>query len=131
MTDQSMIEKVARAMQADAGKPADELFWTTAGTSAGIWRQLATAAIKAMREEAGWQPIETAPRDGTHFLATAIVRNVKTGARWWETYVIWADDETGEIHPDCDHGWSNIDDYSHWMPLPAPPIDAALKGEEG
>ncbi|WP_311269605.1 DUF551 domain-containing protein [Sphingobium sp. WCS2017Hpa-17] len=84
--------------------------------------------VASLDGDGGWQPIETAPRDGTHFLATAIVRNVKTDARWWETYVIWADDETGEIHPDCDHGWSSIDDYSHWMPLPAPP-DAALKGE--
>ena len=31
-------------------EPADELYWDTPGTGAGIWRSLAAAAIKAMRE---------------------------------------------------------------------------------
>lgn len=46
----SMKEAVARAMQADAGHPADELYWDTPCTGAVVWRSLATAAIKAMRE---------------------------------------------------------------------------------
>ncbi|OAH41851.1 hypothetical protein AX777_21300 [Sphingobium yanoikuyae] len=45
-----VIERVARAMQADAGEPADELYWSTPGTGAGIWRTLAAAAIRAMRD---------------------------------------------------------------------------------
>lgn len=79
------------------------------------------------RNNPPWMPIETAPRDGTHFLATILVRNIKTGKSWWETYVIWADDETQEVHNDCDHGWTQIDDYSYWMPLPDDPDARAIK----
>lgn len=46
----TMVERVARAMQADAGHPADELYWSTPWTGAVVWRSLATAAINAMRE---------------------------------------------------------------------------------
>lgn len=67
-----------------------------------------------------WQPIETAPLD-QRFLAALVVRNNKTGKRWWEMHVVWIDDEDYQIHADSDAGWSNIDDYTHWMPLPAPP----------
>ena len=79
--------------------------------------------------ERGWQPIETAPRDGTQFLATTLVKRID-GRQWWEMHLIWADDETGEVHRDCEQGWSSIDDYFYWRPLPdAPAIDAALVGE--
>ena len=92
---------------------------------------LASAAIVLRNLEAqglvvsqGWQPIETAPRDGTPFIAKAYVSSTKTGAKWEENHVIWCHDETGEIHSDCEQGWQ-VDDYSLWMPLPAPPIAAA------
>ncbi|RZL77249.1 MAG: hypothetical protein EOP66_09155 [Sphingomonas sp.] len=68
----------------------------------------------------GWQDIASAPRDGTPFIATLIVHN-QSGQKWWETHVIWADDETGEVASECEAGWTRVDDYSHWMPMPAPP----------
>lgn len=49
-TEQTMIERVARAMQADAGQPADEAYWETACTGAAVWRSLARAAIQSMTE---------------------------------------------------------------------------------
>ena len=66
-----------------------------------------------------WQPIETAPKDGTPMLATLEVNSL-CGVKWWQTDVVFCDDETGEIHNDCDFGW-RLDDYSHWQPLPEPP----------
>jgi hypothetical protein len=69
----------------------------------------------------GWQPIATAPKDGTKFLAALCVTNIHAGNSWWEMHVIWPDDETGEVHSDCEQGWSRIDDYSHWMQLPEAP----------
>ena len=72
-----------------------------------------------------WQPIETAPRDGTCFLGGLLV-NHWTSARdsyttYFEVHVVFCDEETGEISSDCDcDGWS-IDDYTHWQPLPPPP----------
>jgi hypothetical protein len=78
----------------------------------------------------GWQGIATAPRDGTPFIATLVVHNL-SGQKWWETHVIWADDETGEVASECEAGWSRVDDYSHWMPLPAPPAPAHPSTQEG
>ena len=66
-----------------------------------------------------WQPIETAPRDGSEFLAVVEVKNLY-GLRWHERRVIWVDEETGDLSEDCDFGWS-LDDYTHWMPLPDAP----------
>lgn len=60
-----------------------------------------------------WQPIETAPKDGTMILAyehdgLPIYRDTK----WQDGGWLWA-----EIIDGYDAGWSP----SHWMPLPAPP----------
>lgn len=76
------------------------------------------AAAKAARE---WQPIETAPRDGTPFLATTLVVNSQTGEQWWEPNVIWATDDNG----DWDRGWG-FDSYTHWQPISEPYAIRAL-----
>jgi hypothetical protein len=56
---------------------------------------------------AKWQPIETAPKDGTVFLAA-------DNDGWvWESFYI--DDIDG--FDACCHGVP-----THWMPLPAPPV---------
>lgn len=62
-----------------------------------------------------WLPIKDAPRDGTEIVAAIKVRHIK-GGMWWERHVIAADEETGELHPDYDHGWT-FDDYELWMSL--------------
>lgn len=66
-----------------------------------------------------WNDVSSAPTDGTPFLATLEVQNQKTGVRWRETYVVWLDDETGEIKSDCDCGWDRISDFDAWAPIPA------------
>jgi hypothetical protein len=65
-----------------------------------------------------WRPIETAP-DDDWFLAAIEVRH-KNGGHWWEYHVVWLDDETEDIHTDCEQGWS-ISDYSHWIAVPNVP----------
>jgi hypothetical protein len=58
-----------------------------------------------------WQPIETAPRDGTKLL---LFRQTKNGGRC----------DTGYWHqpanPDYKGFWT-ASRVSHWMPLPEPP----------
>jgi hypothetical protein len=66
-----------------------------------------------------WQPIETAPKDGTRILVFEKI--------WPEIVVAEWDEGTGH-HP----GWrvypntESLDtcDPTHWMPLPEPPVAA-------
>lgn len=68
-----------------------------------------------------WQPIETAPRDGTEILVTSEYGDVSV-VRWlhndWQgmcdgepSIAAQGDTYTDYHHPFC----------SHWMPLPEPP----------
>lgn len=59
-----------------------------------------------------WQPIETAPRDGTKFLAwdgdeLLIV--------WWCDGGRWISDNLQQYHP------GEYENPTHWQPLPSPP----------
>jgi hypothetical protein len=60
----------------------------------------------------GWQPIETAPKDGSPFLAYTISRGGFDPA---PTYRI----EIGQWKRDYFHAPQGIP--THWMPLPEPP----------
>ena len=85
----------------------------------------ANAALKAENE---WQPIETAPKDGTVFLGYKL-------GQFRECYKVPRDD----CDMWCFGGTSGADDLfpnikpTHWKPLPKPPaIDAAMaQGEKG
>ncbi len=75
-----------------------------------------------------WQPIETAPKDGTWILVLCPEGESKAEpfiqvARWMEF----------EVSREKDWAWGPLDDYfgsyrwylpsspTHWMPLPEPP----------
>lgn len=58
-----------------------------------------------------WQPIETAPRDGTQILAFWISGNIYGAVSWDNGLRSWI-----ELHED-------VYDPTHWMPLPPPPKD--------
>lgn len=75
-----------------------------------------------------WQPIETAPRDGSRVLV-------------WSKHYIWNGVYTaywgrnGELNP---FSWigghcrvSHIDHPTHWMPLPEPPSLEPSQEQEG
>ena len=63
-----------------------------------------------------WQPIETAPKDGTHILAWdgAVQVVVMWGTREKELLLI--ESENGP-HEECPTEWI----ATHWLPLPLPP----------
>lgn len=74
-----------------------------------------------------WQPIETAPRDGTPVLlfgqegmdiAHYDYDRARCGLNPWRRF------ETAEY----DNDWADIEGVTHWMHLPAPP---ASDGDEG
>lgn len=60
-----------------------------------------------------WQPIETAPKDGTAIWVSAVGvgEPVRTVQHWYGEWV--------NIYNGDSIGW----EPTHWMPLPAPPLD--------
>lgn len=80
-----------------------------------------------------WQPIETAPKDGTMFLCWVLAvryRETDDGQQYQQDasqvdFCMW------RIHEDLNDGWfdpfcgqiGDSQDVTHWMPLPAPPKD--------
>lgn len=71
-----------------------------------------------------WQPIETAPRDGTEFLAYS-TRCGKCDVVVWRDFgsygyfdPVQSDGECGPFENEFGYG---SDDATHWMPLPEPP----------
>lgn len=67
----------------------------------------------------GWMPINLKKLPKGEFLAAIHVRNAKGNGRW-ERHVLCLD-EDGRIDWDFGNGW-DIEDYSHWQPLPKPPV---------
>ena len=80
---------------------------------------LTDSALAKINEE--WQPIETAPKDNTVFLAWRKHATHPLMVRYEPSYD-WFANYDGE----------HVYDLTHWMPLPKPPaIDAAMaKGEK-
>lgn len=78
-----------------------------------IARDAWDAATKAARE---WQPIETAPRDGTHF--SGVVDGEVRCVMWGKTsHLPWR----GFILVDQGVECADLCDPTRWMPLPQPP----------
>jgi hypothetical protein len=86
--------------------------------------ELEAAAGAAEDWPGAWQPIETAPKDGTRILAYGVL-GLETGpsvgcVQWskkWsgsESHWVVSPNEASEYYPEsCE--------LTHWMPLPAPP----------
>jgi hypothetical protein len=79
----------------------------------GSWPDPVRAIAEALMEASQqWQPIETAPKDGTRMLLRLSNGEVFSG---------WGTEHAGfqRFHADgTDIGWLNP---RHWMPLPSPP----------
>lgn len=77
----------------------------------------------------GWQPIETAPRDGTAIL-------VHSRAGWIGSVSWWSDEDRDEEFDDScfqdEHGEPvEPADLTHWMPLPPAPPATSESGQGG
>ena len=76
-------------------------------------------AYEALRKRVEWQPIETAPRDGTKILCLERCGDMQVD--WWN------------LNGCTDRFWKEHGDqrfrYTHWMPLPEPPAALNKEGE--
>ena len=71
-----------------------------------------------------WQLIETAPKDKAHIrgLWVTCFRNTPQEHTVWQQFIgdIDEDGDFVDIEGGYCFGW-NVNDYTHWMPLPEPP----------
>jgi len=72
---------------------------------------------------ADWQPIETAPKDGTEVLLWGPYCGCPATAQWtgkaWAAY--WDGWRVVEYMSDFGTDYREFDMPTHWMPLPEPP----------
>ena len=88
--------------------------------------KLCALAVAKEREECAWQPIETAPKDGTNVLlinrkgnqAAGLWMNSLLGVGWYLR---------GGNQPDT--FFNDHHGPTHWMPLPPPPSAIRARGE--
>lgn len=98
-----------------------DFHWST--SSFGLWEQSIISALQSPTPE--WQPIETAPRDGTiilMFYPTRYLGPNKTIVGKWTKYNggSWQNDEFSMS--------DTPEQPTHWMPLPAAPKPDAEGG---
>ena len=89
------------------------------GHSDGVrLRDAIYAALTEVAQTPAWQPIETAPKDGTPVLV-ALIRD----ARVWRV----SDARFAKIGWYTDSGGQGCHWTTHWMPLPAAPVDGGRR----
>lgn len=71
-----------------------------------------------------WQPIETAPRDGTKILVFTIHGDIELTEyyeQWHDEYEPVENDLFRKVRKKAYEGW-NSNAFEYWMPLPEPPL---------
>jgi hypothetical protein len=102
--------------------------WNVEGGRASGPNALETMAIEAHRagqaherSMAGWQPIETAPKDGSEFQAWG----AEHGRGWWEPRArVNPESAALETWGRVDYDWEDWEAehrLTHWQPQPLPP----------
>lgn len=71
-----------------------------------------------------WQPIETAPTDGTKILLYRIHTNIEVGEFYWFEREVFDPTSDGLYRKRIQiygQNWNATGRPTHWMPLPSPP----------
>lgn len=88
----------------------------TAATEAGLMLKQHADRLRALLAEREWQPIETAPKDGTEVLLWIDDDEESPRKGHWEPRLSLNRPHKWSVA----YGWCE-DKPTHWMPLPAPP----------
>ena len=92
-----------------------------------VWKQLPVSIALVPSAAPGWQPIETAPKDGTRLiLGFALAESSWVG----EGYYHVGDCNWYEANTDPTDSWSDSCSPTHWRPLPAPPASDLVRSGE-
>ena len=114
MVSIATLEQAIDAIESLTSLVRDEYTQAEEDTLAALRAALANA------EPTGWQPIKTAPKDGSFYLAfgegKTWTQNQPNGCYPGEWYF---SESRGEWR-----GYSLTDESTHWMPLPTQPKDA-------
>lgn len=86
-------------------------------TVEGLGSQEAEALVDAVAQRAGWQPIATAPKDGTPILGAWCWA---PGDHWMITTLVWTEGGGWFERLTAWHRLSHCVP-KYWMPLPEPP----------
>jgi len=76
--------------------------------------------IPELKKHEGWQPIETAPINGS-ILISSTSQGVMEACHWNQWYSDSSKKGWMPANQDEEYG-SYVDDVTHWMPLPKAPI---------
>ncbi len=102
-------------------------FYAKSCESLDGWPALSLRAAPPL-PESPWRPMESAPRDGTPFLAWIEYRYNSVPTRGVYIIAVDPDEHDEALDPDYEEGW-DFEHYSGWMPLPAAP-DSPKGGED-
>lgn len=118
---EKMIEKIARCIWQLYPENIYDTFEKEINSNGGTWYFEQARIILNIIEENQWQPIKTAPKDGTHILVYADAKSAPFKGHFCGIT---------SVHWYCDR-WcmgKTKEDYlelaiqpTHWQPLPKPP----------
>ena len=100
------------------------------GETFTLWleKKLEAASRLAAPPVEGWQPIETAPKDGTWFLICCAEEGFNSyEVGQWDPYMAYTFEPEGDLYRKVKksiydwRGFNNMHRATHGMPLPTPP----------
>lgn len=113
-----MLETILKAMDRVSAPPVFMMAADKAGKA--FISATTTEAQHPAPIPTGWQPIETAPKDGLH-VRGVVVCSANGIPLHFECHTGYVDEDGDFIDTAGDwHGWS-AGDYTHWHPLEVPP----------
>ena len=121
---EKMIEAAAESLRTNC---IGEIIWDACDIKE-YWRDIAKHALAAALAvaENGWQPIETAPKDGTDILICRVGETEIEITQWCSYknshFVELSNGDFRKVNDEPTEFWNgNGHRATHWHPLPSPP----------